>query len=119
MKLHEFHVFHPALGPVGHSHAISGGNHRIGGRLVNLSCSAGAAHGHPAQDGVNGIGLFVQGVASVTLDTGGYPYDHAPQMVLCDEIQREVVLQHLNIRVQGGLLHECTLYLPASQVLVV
>ena len=114
VKLDELQVGHPGPGPVGHGHAVTGGDVRVGGVQVDLAAPAGAQHGHPGQAGLHLAGDAVEHVrpqAAVPL----LPLT-ATRLGFDEQVDGQVVLQHLDVRMLGDLRQQGPLDLLAGEV---
>ena len=114
MELDELQVGHPGSGPVGHGHAVAGGDVRVGGVQVDLAAPAGAEHGHPGQARFHLAGDAVEHIgaqATVAL----LPLT-ATRLGLDEQVDGQVIFQHLDVRIQGNLREQGPLNLLAGEV---
>ena len=105
VELHELHAFHFTFGTVHHRNTVSGRNLRVGGGGINRTRSAGSHECDTAQIGVDLLGLGIQDIRAVALDIRCASGDAYTQMVLCDDLYRKMMFQHLNIRVVTHRFH--------------
>jgi hypothetical protein len=97
MELDELHVLYPPFGPVGHGHAVTGGDRGVGGRAVSLAVAAGRQQGDLGKDLYNLVGVLIEGIYPIAFDIGRRLGDQVAQVVLGDQIEDEPVLDDLYI----------------------
>ena len=118
VELHELHVLHRRLRAVGHRDAVARGDDGVRRRQIHRAAAARAQHRHLGQIRVHLL-LRVQHVGPVAADVrrpSGHPHT---QVVLRDNLHREVMLLHLNVRTCPDRLHQPALNLGARVVGVV
>ena len=98
VELDELHVLHRALGAVDHRYAVAGGDQRVGGCLVD---GAHAPRGHQRDAGEELVDapLRVEDVGPVAGDVGRAAGDDLPQVVLRYDLDGEMVLVDVDVRV--------------------
>src|SRR5512133_3479613 len=98
VKLDKLHILDGTFGPVNHGYSITGGYFRVGRVTIYLSCSTCSQQGYLRKDRMNFPGFRVQHICSVAGDIRHPAVDIDPKMMLCDQIDCEMVFQDLNIR---------------------
>ena len=110
MELHELHILHLSLGTIDHSDAVAGSDIRIGCGGIDGSCAACRHERDLAQVGVHLAGLGVQDVSTVALDVGRAASDADAQVVLGDNLDGKVMLQHFDVWILTNGSHQSALY---------
>ena len=109
MELDKLHVFDDTFGAIDHGYTVSGCNLGVGGGGIDGTCSAGCHEGDTTQIGVDLLGLGVEDIRSVTLDIGCTASDTHTKVVLGDDLDGKMVLQHLDLRVGTHGCHQSAL----------
>ena len=116
VELHKLHVLYGTLGAVDHSLAVAGGNHGVGGGLVDGSAATGTHHGDLAQIGVYLLGVGVEHVGSIAVDIGSASGDARTEVVLGNNLYGKMVFLDIDVGVAAHGFHQSALYLGAGVV---
>ena len=119
MELDEFHVRDLAFGPVNHRHAVAGGYYRVGGVGVDVAVAAGGQHRGLGQDGLYFIGIGVEYVGSETFDVGRAAGHFHAEVVLGNQVYREIAFQEFDVGVFADGFQQGAFYFGSGLVLVV
>ena len=112
VKLDELHVGDRRACAVGHYHAVTGGDVRVGGVEVNLAAAAGGEDDRPCRVGLDCIGLIVQHVhADAAIGVA------LAKLAGSDQVDREVVFKNVNVFIRSYGLEQGALDLAAGDVL--
>ena len=107
------------LRAVAHGDAVAGGDHRIGGRGVDVAAAARGDDRKAGEHRLDLVGLLIEHIGAETGQTprvAGYEF---AQVVLREQVYGEVVLEHRDVRVLADRLDEGAFDLGAREVLVV
>ena len=99
MELDEFHVLDRAFGTIDHRNAVARRYERIGCGLVDRSHAACGYEGDARQECVDFAGLRVEHIGSVAGDVGSAACDNLAEMVLGDNLDREMMFEDIDILV--------------------
>ncbi len=99
MKLHEFHISHPATGSPGHGNTVAGRGVRIGGVKINLAGTAGGERHRPGGYRFNTFMFAVENVRA-------YAAVLAIRIGSGDQVECNVVVEQRHPGVQSNLLFQ-------------
>ena len=119
VELDELHTLDNTLGAEGHSDAVTRGDRRVRRDLVDVADAAGSHHSHLAEERHDDSRLLVEDVGAVALNILHPRLVVAAEVVLSDDVDSEVILEDINVRVVLNLGDECALDLLARVVLMV
>ena len=115
MELHHLHVADLGAGAIGHRDAVAGRDVGIGRELVDLTGTAGRQHHRGGGERLDASGLGVQDVQTEHPVLVGADRAEA-QLGARDQVDRQVVLQHLDLRGAGDGAQERRFDGPAGHV---
>ena len=119
VELDEFHVLGDGLGAVAHGDAVARGDDRIRGRRVDVAAAARGHDGELREHRFDLVGLLVEDVGAEAGQPPRVARDELAQVVLRQQVDGEVVLQHGDVRVLAHRFDERPFDLGAREVLVV
>ena len=110
MELDELHVAHAATGTPGHRDAVAGGDVGVGRIQVHLARSAGCDHGVARGEGEHALALDVEHVGAEAACA------RLAELVTGDQVDRDVVLEDVDVRVPAHMVAERGLHRGAGCV---
>ena len=116
MELHELHILHFSLGTIDHSYAVASRDIRVGGGGVNGSSSSRRHKCDLAQVGIHLACIGVEDVSTITFDVWSTASDADSQVMLSDDLDCKVVLQHFDVGILTNGSHQSALNLGSSIV---
>ena len=116
VELHKLHVLHSAFGAIDHGLAVAGGNDGVGGSLIDGSAAACAHDGDFRQIGIDFFVLGIEHVGSVAVDVGRASGYASAEVVLRDNLHREMVFLHSDVGAGAYGSHQPALYLGSRVV---
>lgn len=119
VKLNELHVLHLPLGAIHHGDTVAGRDDGVGRCLVNLSGASGSDQRNAGEYGLDLARLGVQHISAIAGYTGHTATDFFTQVMLGDQVDREVMRVDLNVRMFANLLKQGPFDLVPGRVLEV
>ena len=119
VELDELHVLGDGLGAVAHGDSVARGHDRIGGRGVDVAAAARGDDGEFRKHGLDLVGPLVEHVGAEARQPPRVARDELAQVVLRQQVDGEVPLEHRDVRVAAHRLDEGSFDLGAREVLVV
>ena len=116
VELYELHSLYFAFGAIYHCDAIASGDVRVGGRGIDRTSAAGSHQRDLSQICIYPMRFRIEDIRTITFDIRGSTRDANAQMVLGDDLYREVVFQYIDIRIASDGLHQPALNLKAGVV---
>jgi hypothetical protein len=99
MELDEFEVGNGRAGPVGHGHAVAGGDVGIGGVEIDLAAAAGGQKHQAGGEGFHLAGLLVKDISAQAPDGAGI--EQLAHFLGGDQINGDVVFKNLDVGLGG------------------
>ena len=119
VELHKLHIVDDALCTIDHRNAVAGGNHRIGRYLIDVADAAGGEVGYLCENLLNLAGIDIESIDAITFNIVVVAGAGLAKVVLSDEFHRKQVVNHSDVWMLGGTLHEGALHLKTGVVLMV
>ena len=119
VELDELHVFGQRLGAVAHGDTVARRYDGVGSRRIDVAAAARRHDGGLGEHGLYLVGLLVENVGPEAGQPPGVARDELAQMVLGQQVDGEMVLQHRNIGVAADRFDERPFDLGAREVFVV
>ncbi len=98
MELDEFHVGHGALGAVHHGNAVARCHERVGGGLVHSSYATCRHNSYLGAECIHIAAVEIQHIGTVAAYIGCVACDTFPEVMLCDNLYCEMMLEHIDLR---------------------
>ena len=108
MELNEFHIGDSATGAPAHCDTVAGGSVRVGGIEINLVRAAGRQYRVLRRKGQHLVFFLVENVSAETAFLPGMRVIR--QLVAGDQIDRDMLFQHADIRKRADLLKQRLLH---------
>ena len=119
VELDVLHVLGDGLGAVTHGDAVAGRHDGVRGRGVDVAAAARGDDREAREHGLDLVGLFVEDVGAEAGEAPRVASDEFAQVVLRQQVDGEVVLEHRDVRVFADRLDQSPFDLGTRQVLVV
>jgi hypothetical protein len=119
VELNELHILGLCLGAVAHCDAVARSNAWVGCCVVDISATASRYNCKLGEYGENLVCRGIENVRSEARQAASVTSHNLAEVVLCEKVDGEVVLQDGDIRMVAHLLDKSAFNLRASQILIV
>src|SRR6056297_447993 len=116
MKLDELHMAYLRFRPVRHGYAVSGGNLRIGSKIIHLSRTSRCKNGSPGRYFQYPVIFQVHDVCAIALRIFSRPCNFFAKMVLGNQVYSKMVLQYIYIIERPDFLYKRPLDLVSRHI---
>ncbi len=119
VELDELHVLGDRLRTVAHGYPVARRHDGVRGRGVDVAAAARRHDGELREHGLDLVGPLVEDVGAEAGQPAGVASDELAQMVLRQQVDGEMVLQHGDVRMVSDRLDQCPFDFGPRQILMV
>ena len=116
VELDELHVLHGALSTIDHGNAVACGDERIGSGVIHSSHTACCDEGQSREEGIDLSCLLIENVSTIALNVGGATGNDSSQVVLCENLDSEMIVKDIDVLMSLYCLDKRLLNLVTSVV---